>query len=127
EASGVLGGNETAVPSAWRFSIDVARAWERTFDEAVTGRTRKVALRSAMTMSPDAGGVFDTLIGLVRCGLGGKAGDGRQFVSWIHDEDFVAAVRWLIHRDDISGVVNVASPNPLPNAEFMRILREASG
>ena len=80
-----------------------------------------------MTLSPDSGGVFDTLLGLARHGLGGSAGDGRQFMSWIHYEDFVAAVRWLIDRDDIEGVVNVAAPNPLPNAEFMRILREACG
>ena len=80
-----------------------------------------------MTLSPDRGGVFDTLLGLVRRGLGGRAGDGRQFMSWIHDEDFAAAVRWLIDREAIDGIVNVASPNPLPNAEFMRLLREAAG
>ncbi len=127
EHSGVLGGGESGAPSTWRFSIDVARAWERAFEEAITERTRKVALRSAMTLSPDAGGVFDTLVGLVRRGLGGSAGDGRQYMSWIHYEDFVAAVRWLIDRDEIEGVVNVASPNPLPNAEFMRLLRDACG
>jgi uncharacterized protein (TIGR01777 family) len=127
EHSGMLGGGESTAPSSWRFSIEVARAWERAFDEAVTTRTRKVALRSAMTLSPDPGGVFDTLVGLVRSGLGGRAGNGRQFMSWIHYEDFVAAVRWLIDRDDVDGVVNVASPNPLPNAEFMRLLREACG
>ena len=127
EHSGILGGGEPGAPASWQFSIDVARAWERTFAEAVTERTRKVALRSAMTLSPDRGGVFDTLLGLVRRGLGGRAGDGRQFMSWIHDEDFVAAVRWLIDREDIDGIVNVASPNPLPNAEFMRLLREAAG
>ncbi len=112
-----------SAPSSWRFSIDVARAWERAFEEAVTERTRKMALRSAMTLSPDRGGIFDTLLGLARRGLGGTAGDGRQFVSWIHYEDFVAAVRWLIDRDDMDGVVNIAAPNPLPNAEFMRLLR----
>jgi hypothetical protein len=127
EVSGILGGGEPSAPSSWRFSIDVARAWERAFDEAATDRTRKIALRSAMTLSPDPGGVFDTLLGLVRHGLGGSAGDGRQFMSWIHYEDFVAAVRWLIDREGMDGVVNVASPNPLPNAEFMRILREAVG
>jgi len=127
EQTGMLGGNESTAPNTWRFSIDVARAWERAFDEAVTTRTRKVALRSAMTLSPDSGGVFDALVGLVRRGLGGSAGDGRQYMSWVHYEDFVAAVRWLIERDDVDGVVNVASPNPLPNAEFMRLLREASG
>jgi uncharacterized protein len=127
ERSGLLGGHESNAPSSWRFSIDVARAWERTFDEAITTATRKVALRSAMTLSADAGGVFDTLLALLRRGLGGSAGSGRQFISWIHVEDFVAAVRWLIDRQDIDGVVNIASPNPLPNAEFMRVLREAYG
>jgi len=127
ERSGILGGQESTAPSSWRFSINVAREWERAFDEVMLERTRKIALRSAMTLSPDPGGVFDTLLGLVRRGLGGRAGDGRQFMSWIHYEDFVAAIRWLIEREDIDGVVNVASPNPLPNAEFMQILRGACG
>jgi uncharacterized protein len=105
----------------------VASAWERTFDEAICPGTRKVALRSAMTLSPDPGGVFDTLLGLARRGLGGRAGDGRQFMSWIHDADFIATVRWLIEHDEIDGAVNVASPNPLPNGEFMRELRQACG
>jgi hypothetical protein len=127
ERSGVLGGAEPDAPGTWRFSIDVVRAWERTCDEAVTPATRRVLLRSAMTMSADEGGVFDALLGLVRRGLGGTAGTGRQFVSWIHYEDFVAAVRWLIERRDIDGAVNLASPHPVPNAEFMRVLREAYG
>jgi uncharacterized protein len=127
ERSGILGGDEPDAPDTWRFSIDVARAWERTFDEALCRGTRKVALRSAMTLSPDPGGVFHTLLGLARRGLGGKAGDGRQFMSWIHDVDFITAVRWLIQHEEIDGVVNVASPNPLPNAEFMRELRQACG
>jgi uncharacterized protein len=127
EHSGILGGSEPNAPSSWKFSIDVANAWEREFQEAICHGTRKVALRSAMTMSPDAGGIFDTLAGLARRGLGGTAGHGRQFVSWIHDEDFVAAVRFLIDRADIDGAVNVASPHPLPNAEFMRVLRKACG
>ena len=80
-----------------------------------------------MTLSPDSGGVFATLLGLARHGFGGCAGHGRQFMSWIHYEDFIAAVRWLIDHDDIEGAVNVAAPHPLPNAEFMRVLREACG
>jgi uncharacterized protein (TIGR01777 family) len=127
EYLGILGGTEPHVPASWRFSIDVARAWEEAFDEATTNRTRKIALRSAMTLSPDRGGIFDALLGLARRGLGGRAGDGRQFMSWIHYEDFIAAVRWLMAREDIDGVVNVAAPNPLPNAEFMQILRDACG
>jgi uncharacterized protein (TIGR01777 family) len=127
EATGLIGGHEPSAPSAWNFSIDVAQAWERALEQAVTPKTRKVALRSAMTMSPDAGGIFDTLLALVRRGLGGTAGDGRQFVSWIHFEDFVRATRWLIEHDEIDGVVNLAAPNPVPNEEFMRTLREAWG
>jgi len=127
EYSGILGGGEKNAPNSWHFSIDVARAWEHAFDEAATPGTRKVALRSAMTLSPDAGGVFDTLLCLARHGLGGSAGDGKQYMSWVHYEDFIAAVRWLIDRDDFNGVVNVAAPNPLPNAEFMRVLRQTCG
>jgi uncharacterized protein len=127
ERTGQLGGGESRAPDSWRFSIDVARAWEREFDDAMTGETRKVALRSAMTLSPDRGGVFDTLAELTTRGLGGRAGDGRQFMSWIHEADFVNAVRFLIARTDIAGIVNVASPNPVPNEEFMRVLREACG
>ncbi|HEY7292790.1 MAG TPA: TIGR01777 family oxidoreductase [Vicinamibacterales bacterium] len=127
EYSGILGGQEPDAPDTWRFSIDVAQAWEGAFEEQVVDGTRKVALRSAMTLSPDAGGVFDTLLALVRHGLGGSAGDGRQFMSWVHYEDFIAAVRWLIDHDDVEGAVNIAAPNPLPNAEFMQILREACG
>jgi NAD dependent epimerase/dehydratase family enzyme len=64
---------------------------------------------------------------LVRRGLGGRAGSGRQFVSWIHDVDFAAAIRLLVARDDLSGPVNLASPNPLPYADFMSALRRAEG
>ncbi|MBC8105186.1 MAG: DUF1731 domain-containing protein, partial [Anaerolineae bacterium] len=127
EISGVIGGDESSVPDSWRFSIDVARAWEREFDQVSLDRTRKIALRSAMTLSPDPGGVFDTLRGLARRGLGGSAGDGRQFLSWIHHTDFIAAIEWMIDHEEINGVVNVASPNPLSNAEFMRTLRETCG
>jgi len=126
EMSGLIGGEEHDVPDSWKFSIDVARAWELAFHESA-GPSRKVALRSAMTMSPDRGGIFDTLLKLVRLGLGGSAGNGRQYVSWIHYSDFVEAIRWLIEHQEIDGPVNVAAPNPLPNAEFMRVLREAAG
>ncbi len=126
EVTGIVGGNEEGTPETWRFSIAVAKAWEQAANDAHTPRTRKVLLRSAMTMSPDRGGVFDVLLGLARRGLGGTNGDGRQYVSWIHELDFVRAIRWLIDHD-MDGAVNLASPNPLPNAEFMRVLRQACG
>ena len=127
EATGILGGAEPGAPDTWRFSIDVATSWERALDAAATPRTRKVALRAAVVMSPDRGGVFDLLLRLVRFGLGGQAGHGRQYVSWIHDRDFVRAVYWLIEHDKVDGAVNLAAPHPLPNADFMRALREAWG
>jgi uncharacterized protein (TIGR01777 family) len=127
ESDGILGGDEPHAPDTWRFSIDVAKAWERETEAAATPRTRKVILRSAMVMGPERGGVFDVLLRLVRLGLGGAAGDGRQYVSWIEGGDFFRALLFLIERDGLAGAVNVASPNPLPNREFMRILREAWG
>lgn len=126
EATGVLGGGECEAPDTWRFSIDVATAWERALEEASVPHTRKVAMRSAMVMSPDAGGIFATLLTLVRRGLGGAAGDGRQYISWIHEVDFVRAVRFLIAHE-LSGAVNLASPQPLANREFMATLRRAWG
>ena len=127
EATGTLGGTEEGTPDTWRFSVDVAKSWEQTAIEAIVPQTRKVLLRSAMTMSPDRGGVFDVLLRLVRWGLGGASGDGRQYVSWIHDRDFIRAMYWLIDHAELEGPVNLASPNPVPNAEFMRSLRAAWG
>ncbi len=127
ELTGLLGGQEPNVPDTWRFSIDVATAWEQAALQRFIPRTRLVLLRSAITLGPDRGGIFDVLLRLVRFGLGGTAGDGRQYLSWVHDQDFVAAVRWLIDHDELAGPVNIAAPNPLPNAAFMRHLRAAWG
>ena len=126
EATGLIGGSEPGAPGSWRFSIEVAKAWEEAADAAVVPATRKVLLRSAITLSPDRGGIFDVLLGLVRRGLGGKNGDGKQYVSWIHDRDFVRSVYWCIEHD-LAGPINLASANPVPNAQFMRDLRAAWG
>jgi uncharacterized protein (TIGR01777 family) len=127
EATGELGGNEPGAPDTWNFSIQIAKAWEEAFFSTQTPLTRKVALRSAMTFSPDPGGVFDVFLALVRHGLGGTNGPGNQFVSWIHDGDFIRAIEFLIAAQNFAGVVNLASPNPLPNREFLRALRESWG
>jgi uncharacterized protein (TIGR01777 family) len=127
ETKGELGGSEPSVPDTWRFSIDVAKSWEEAFSSVLTPNTRKIALRSAMVMSPDRGGVFDTLLRLVRFRLGGASGSGKQYMSWIHEEDFVRSIDFLIAREDFEGVVNLAAPHPLPNCEFMSQLREAWG
>lgn len=127
EENGEVGGNEPGAPATWRFSIDVATRWEHTFFVAPTPLTRKIALRSAMVMSPRPDGVFDVLLRLVRFGLGGHAGSGGQYVSWVHDADFIRALEFLIEREDFEGPVNIASPNPIPNSDFMKALREAWG
>jgi uncharacterized protein len=105
------------------FSIEVIRQWERALEEARTPHTRKIALRITLVFGAN-GGVFPVLRRLTRFGLGGKMGSGRQFVSWIHEEDFCRAIDWLIERDDLSGPINLAAPNPLTNAEMMRLMRK---
>jgi len=127
EDTGEFGGHEPGAPETWRFSIEVARNWEDVFFSAVSPRTRKIALRSAVVMSLGRGGAFDILLRLVRFGLGGAVGSGQQYVSWIHDVDFARAIDYLICNDKIEGPINIASPNPLPNRHFMRELRRAYG
>jgi uncharacterized protein (TIGR01777 family) len=127
EAAGVIGGDEDGVPGYWAFSVDIARAWERELAEAVVPRTRKVALRAAMVMTPDKGGVFDVLSRLARLGLGGPVAGGGQYVSWIHEDDFSAAVRFIIEHDTMTGPVNLAAPGPERQRDFMRELRAAWG
>jgi uncharacterized protein (TIGR01777 family) len=127
EIDGELGGNEPGAPDTWNFSIDVAKAWETAFFSTPSPLTRKVAIRSAVTFGPDRGGFFDILSGLVRRGLGGTQGPGTQYVSWIHEADFARAIDLLIAREDFTGTVNLASPNPLPNRDFLRALREGWG
>jgi uncharacterized protein (TIGR01777 family) len=127
EATGIIGGHEPDKPADWRFSIEVATAWEAASKETVLTGTRLVLLRSAMIMSPDRGGIFAMLLRLARVGLGGSVAGGRQYVSWIHAQDFVRAMYWLIEHKELAGAVNVAAPNPLPYRDFMRILRHAAG
>lgn len=126
EATGLIGGAESDAPADWRFSIEVANAWEAASRDSVPPDTRLVLLRSAMVMSPDPGGIFATLLCLTRLGLGGPVAGGRQYVSWIHDIDLVRAMYWLIEHAELGGAVNVCAPNPLPYRDFMRIIREAA-
>lgn len=127
ETTGILGGDEPGVPPYWAYSVDIARAWEREQERADTPRTRKVALRTAMVMSPEPGGAFEMLLRLTRLGLGGPVAGGAQYMSWIHEDDLVRAIDFLIARDEVSGPVNLAAPEPLPYREFLRALRAAAG
>jgi uncharacterized protein (TIGR01777 family) len=127
EVTGEIGGNEPWAPRKWNFSVEIAKAWEREFISTEIPGVRKVALRSAMTMTSDRGGVFDVILGLTRMGLGGTNGNGRQYVSWVHEVDFIRIIDLLIREEKWTGAINICAPNPLPNREFMAAIRRAWG
>ena len=107
--------------------MGVGEAWEGALFAAELPATRRVAMRISMIMSPDEGGVFQVLSGLVRKGLGGMQGPGTQRVAWMHDVDFCRACLHLIETPEMEGAVNLCSPEPMENREFMRELRRAWG
>ncbi len=130
EATGEIGGNELIsprrrAPAKWNWTVQLVKDWEAAFFSTATPRTRKIALRTSLVFSPAQGSVFAVLSHLVRAGLGGTQGNGRQYVSWIHESDFARGIEFLIGREEIEGPINLAAPNPLPNREFMAALREA--
>jgi uncharacterized protein len=127
EANGIIGGEEPDVPLYWEYSVRIARRWEQAQADARIAGTRRVALRTTMVMTPDRGGVFDYLSWMARLGLGGPVAGGRQYVSWIHGEDFVRAVLFLLEQEHLDGPVNIAAPDPVPQRDLMRSLRGAWG
>ncbi|MEW9266803.1 TIGR01777 family oxidoreductase [Kineococcus endophyticus] len=127
DEDGEIGGDEPHVPLYWEYSVRIARRWEQELEQAPTPATRKVALRAAMVMTPDRGGVFDVLSTMARLGLGGPVAGGGQYVSWIHGDDVVRALDFLLEHPELSGPVNLAAPHPLTQAETMRVLRRTWG
>lgn len=130
EFTGEVGGGEMIsarrrAPEKWNWTIQLVKDWEAAFFGTETPRTRKVALRTSLVFSATPGSVFAVLSRLVRVGLGGTQGNGRQYVSWMHETDFARAVEFLIDHEEVDGPVNLAAPHPLPNREFMAALREA--
>ena len=110
------------------FSCEVARAWEEAFFAApVPGTTRKVALRAGMVLANEEGTVFEVLRHLTRRGLGGTMGSGNQRVSWIHLEDFLAAVDFIAGDPLLEGVFNLTAPEFPTNRELMKAFRELQG
>lgn len=121
-------GAEGATPEVHdEFSLEVIRQWEAALNSAQTPRTRRVALRTTMILGNARNSVFPVLSRLARLGLGGRMGSGRQYVSWMHERDFCRAVEWIVVHEEIAGPVNLSAPEPLPNAEMMRLFREACG
>ena len=103
------------------FSMNIAKSWEKEFFSTSIENVRKVALRTSIVLG-NKGGAFPKLKAITRLGMGGKQGNGNQFVSWIHVDDFCKAVEFLINSN-LSGSVNVTAPNPISNKEFMTVLR----
>lgn len=110
------------------FSAKVAQAWEKEFYAAdIADQVRRVALRTTMVIEDEPGTVFDILRKLAKFGLGGQLGNGQQMVSWVHMDDYCSIVEWLIKNKELTGSVNVASPEPVTNAEMMRRFRKLAG
>lgn len=108
------------------FSIEVCKAWENMFYSFHLPQTRMINLRVSLVFGT-TGGVFPVLLKLVKRGLGGKMGNGRQQVSWIHVQDFCRIVEWMIDNKNASGPYNIVAPEPVRNAEMMKLLRRNAG
>jgi uncharacterized protein (TIGR01777 family) len=106
------------------FSVEVCRQWEKAFEEQRTPFTRKVALRMAITLGE--GGVIVPYLNLIKWGLGGRQGSGKQMYSWVHAEDVGRAIEWFFDHPGLEGVYNVASPGPVTNQYFMSVLRKVT-
>jgi len=110
------------------FSHDVAAAWEDSFFSAkVPAETRKIAMRIGMVLANEPETVYDVLTGLTNRALGGAMGSGNQRVSWIHMDDFLRAVEFVMRDPFIDGLVNVTAPEFPSNRELMRLFRETVG
>lgn len=107
------------------FSMNIAKSWEKAFFETETPKTLKTALRTSIVLGKN-GGAFVPLKTLAKLGLGGKQGNGNQFISWIHEEDFARAVAFVI-ENQLENEINIVSPNPIRNADFTTKLRKAVG
>jgi uncharacterized protein len=105
------------------FSVDVATNWEKTFYSFSLPKTRQIALRIAIVLGKN-GGVMIPYINLVRFGLGGVQGSGKQMFSWIHVEDLFKIVLFLNNREDLTGTFNCSAPDPVSNREFMKKMRK---
>jgi uncharacterized protein (TIGR01777 family) len=108
------------------FSVDVCHKWEGAFEQCQVSSTRKITLRISMVMGRQ-GGVLPVLLSLARKGLAGTMGTGKQYMSWIHEQDFVSIISSCIENNTWEGIFNTSAPEPLPNKKFMKLVRQAAG
>lgn len=107
------------------FSMNVAKSWEKVFFQTKTPHTLKTAIRTSIVLGKN-GGAFLPLKKLTQLGLGGKNGNGQQFISWIHEKDFARAIDF-IYENHLTDVVNIVSPKPIRNKDFMKQLQKSNG
>lgn len=107
------------------FSVQVCKRWEKTFFDQQTPATRKIVLRTAITLGK--GGVITPYLNLCKFGLGGKQGTGKQMFSWVHVEDVARMIEWLYENDKTAGIYNCVAPNAIPNYALMKTLRQLTG
>lgn len=108
------------------FSVSVAKAWEDAFFSGTTPNTRKVALRTSIVLG-GTGGALIPIKTLAKLGMGGKQGNGEQKFSWIHVDDFVRSIDFIIQNENLRGAVNIVAPKPTDNATLMKEVRNAVG
>jgi uncharacterized protein (TIGR01777 family) len=117
ESTGIIGND---------FSMDVCKKWESEFNRFKLPRTRKIIARISIVLGK-GGGALPPMINLVRVGMGGPQGDGKQFMSWTHEKDICRAMEWFYKNEKAMGIYNLTAPTPIPNINFMKHLRRALG
>ncbi len=108
------------------FSVEVCKAWESSFFESKTPHTRKIALRMGIVLGKEDG-AFPRLLNLTKAGMGGKQGNGEQYVSWVHEQDVALSIEWLLEQEEISGIINCTAPEPVKNYMLMSEIRKTCG
>lgn len=111
-------------PAGNDFLAGLVKDWEAAAAPAVDAGIRTVWLRSGIVMST-RGGALGKVLPLFRAGLGTRLGSGKQYISWIARPDHIAALRFLLKSDDVSGAVNITAPNPVTNAEYTKEIAAA--
>ncbi|MGH3550210.1 MAG: TIGR01777 family oxidoreductase, partial [Pseudonocardiaceae bacterium] len=115
--------DETA-PTGSGFLAEICRDWEAATAAAQRAGARVVRLRTGLVISP-SGGLMGQLKPLFAVGLGARLGSGAQYMPWISLDDEVAAIRFTLEHDEVSGPVNLSGPDPVTNEEFTKAVGEA--
>ena len=119
-------GEPINIPLVWQKMASLVQEWEQAMYAFPTENTRKTIARISVVMSPGAYTAFDIFFKLARWGLGGTVAGGKAYISWIHEQDFVQVINFLL-KNEIKGPVNVTAPGSLPQKEFMAVLRKVLG